>query len=73
MKPELYRGRLEIVDFERAKTARIDDRKLVHISNIDQFTICRCLAVLRCSKSTFQAVRSINLLSISGLKMIFNG
>ncbi len=58
---DLYCARLETWNFERAKTAIIDDRKLVHISNIDQFTIVDYSEFSRGSKSKFQAERSILL------------
>ncbi len=56
---ELYCARFETWNFKRAKTAIIDDRKLVHISNIDQFTIVDYSEFSRGSKSKFQAERSI--------------
>jgi len=55
----VYHARPETWNFQRAKTARIDDRKLVHTSNIDQFTIVDSSEFSRSSKSKFQAARGI--------------
>ncbi len=57
---KLYCDRPETWNFERGKTARIDDRKLVHISNIDQFTIVDSSGFSRSSKSKFQTGHSIS-------------
>jgi hypothetical protein len=56
----LYPAPLETLHFDCAKTARIDDRKLGHISNIDQFTIVDSSEFSRGSKSKFQAARGID-------------
>jgi addiction module HigA family antidote len=55
----VYCGRLETLNLDRAKTPGFDDRKRVHISNIDPFTIVKSREFSRRSKSTFQADRSI--------------
>ena len=49
----------ETWNFERAKTARIDDRKPAHISNMGQFAIVDSREFSRSSKSKFQATRRI--------------
>ena len=56
----LYRTRSQTWNFERAKIARIDDRKLVHISNIDRFTSVDSNELSRDSKSKFQAEYGIH-------------
>jgi hypothetical protein len=47
------------LNFERAKTAGIDDRKLAHISNMNQFAIVDSSEFSRSSKFKFQAARGI--------------
>jgi hypothetical protein len=56
----LYHARPEIWNFERAKTAGIDDRKAAHISNMDRFAIVDSSEFSRSSKSKFQAARGIS-------------
>jgi tRNA pseudouridine38-40 synthase len=63
----IYCTRPETWNFDRAKTARIDDRKRVHISNIDPFTIVDSSEFSRRSKSKFQAECSISGIAISPL------
>ena len=55
----VYCGRLETLNLDRAKTPGFDDRKRVHIANIDPFTIVESREFSRRSKSKFQADRSI--------------
>ena len=52
---QLYRHRLETLILDRAKAPGIDDRKSVHISNIDRLTIVDPRELSRGSKSKFQA------------------
>ena len=55
----LYPARSKTWNLERAKAPGIDDRKSVHISNIDRLTIADPRELSRCSKSKFLAVRGI--------------
>jgi putative component of membrane protein insertase Oxa1/YidC/SpoIIIJ protein YidD len=57
---DLYHARPETWNFERAKTAGIDDCKPAHISNMDRFTTVDSSEFSRSSKSQFQAARGIS-------------
>ena len=56
---DVYCGRLETLNLDRAKTPGLDDRKRVNISNMDPFTIVESREFSRRSKLKFQADRSI--------------
>src|SRR3989338_4893474 len=56
---EVYPARSKTWNLERAKAPGIDDRKSVHISNIDRLTIGDSRELSRCSKSKFLAARGI--------------
>jgi len=56
---DVYCGRLETLNLDRAKTPGLDDRKRVNISNMDPFAIVESREFSRRPKSKFQADRSI--------------
>src|SRR3989338_2813215 len=56
---QVYPARSKTWNLERAKVPGIDDRKSVHISNIDRLTIVDPRELSRCSKSKFLAARGI--------------
>jgi hypothetical protein len=81
---KLYHARPETWNFERAKTAGIDDRKPVDIRNMGRFTIVDSSEFSRSSKSKFQAahgiktagfaaVPSFEYITIPTLKLPFKG
>ena len=67
---EVYPARSKTWNLERAKAPGIDDRKSVHISNIDRLTIVDPRELSRCSKSKFLAVRGIK--PPEGIQKILN-
>lgn len=62
----VYSNRPETLNLDRAKTTGIDDRKEVHIRNMDLFPIVNSREFSRRPKSTFQADWSIKLLKEDG-------
>ena len=57
---QVYCGRLETLNLDCAKNPGFDDRKRVHIVNIEPFAIVESRGFSRTSKSKFQADRSIS-------------
>ena len=70
MQAGLYHTRSQTWNLDRAKAPGSNDRKRVHISNIDPFTIVESRELSRWPKSIFQADRSITNENMKSIKKI---